>query len=128
MADLPIFPLSNEHKMLRDAARDFAQKRSCQLLQNLMKAASSPAPRLKKWASLDSWGSRWPEQYGGSGMDALAFMLALEEICKVDAAHGVIMSVNNSLYCHGILKFGTEEQKKNLLHPSQQARLLADIA
>ena len=58
-----------------------------------------------------------PEAYGGAGMDTLAYVLALEEICKVDASHGVIMSVNNSLYCHGILKFGTEEQKKKFLTP-----------
>ncbi|HET9588720.1 MAG TPA: acyl-CoA dehydrogenase family protein, partial [Anaerolineales bacterium] len=58
-----------------------------------------------------------PEEYGGAGMDTLAYVLALEEICKADAAHGVIMSVNNSLYCHGILKFGTEEQKKRFITP-----------
>jgi alkylation response protein AidB-like acyl-CoA dehydrogenase len=58
-----------------------------------------------------------PEQYGGAGLDTLAYVLALEEICKVDAAHGVVMSVNNSLYCHGILKFGTEEQKQKFLAP-----------
>ena len=58
-----------------------------------------------------------PEQYGGAEMDTLAYVLALEEICKVDASHGVIMSVNNSLYCHGILQFGTEEQKKKFITP-----------
>ncbi|HZJ23684.1 MAG TPA: acyl-CoA dehydrogenase family protein, partial [Anaerolineales bacterium] len=58
-----------------------------------------------------------PEQYGGAGMDTLAYVLALEEICKADASHGVIMSVNNSLYCHGIMKFGTEEQKKKFVTP-----------
>src|SRR3990172_4880795 len=58
-----------------------------------------------------------PEEYGGAGMDSLAYVLALEEICKVDASHGVIMSVNNSLYCHGILQFGTEEQKRKFVTP-----------
>ena len=53
-----------------------------------------------------------PEQYGGAGLDTLAYVLAVEEISKVDASHGVIMSVNNSLYCHGILKYGTEQQKQ----------------
>jgi alkylation response protein AidB-like acyl-CoA dehydrogenase len=53
-----------------------------------------------------------PEEYGGAGMDALAYVLALEEICKADASHGTVMSVNNSLFCHGIMKFGTEEQKR----------------
>jgi alkylation response protein AidB-like acyl-CoA dehydrogenase len=58
-----------------------------------------------------------PEQFGGAGMDTLAYVLALEEISKADASHGVIMSVNNSLYCHGILKFGTQEQKKKFITP-----------
>jgi alkylation response protein AidB-like acyl-CoA dehydrogenase len=56
-----------------------------------------------------------PEEYGGAGMDTLAYVLALEEICKADAAHGTIMSVNNSLFCFGILKFGTEQQKQKYL-------------
>ena len=57
------------------------------------------------------------EEYGGAGLDTLAYVLAVEEISKADASHGVIMSVNNSLYCHGIMKFGTEEQKKKFLQP-----------
>jgi hypothetical protein len=59
-----------------------------------------------------------PEEYGGAGMDTLAYVLALEEICKADASHGTIMSVNNSLFCYGILKFGTEEQNAKILGAS----------
>ena len=73
-----------------------------------------------------------PEQYGGAGMDTLAYVLALEEICKADASHGTIMSVNNSLFCHGLLKFGTEAQKQKYLRPVASGpgdrRLLADRA
>jgi alkylation response protein AidB-like acyl-CoA dehydrogenase len=58
-----------------------------------------------------------PEQYGGAGMDTLAYVLALEEICKADASHGTIMSVNNSLYANGLMRFGTEEQKLKYLRP-----------
>jgi alkylation response protein AidB-like acyl-CoA dehydrogenase len=58
-----------------------------------------------------------PEEYGGAGMDTLAYVLALEEICKADAAHGTIMSVNNSLFCHALLKFGAEAQKVKYLRP-----------
>jgi alkylation response protein AidB-like acyl-CoA dehydrogenase len=58
-----------------------------------------------------------PEEYGGAGMDTLSYVLALEEISKADAAHGAIMSVNNSLFCYGIYRFGTEEQKQNFLVP-----------
>jgi len=58
-----------------------------------------------------------PEAYGGAGMDTLAYVLAMVEICKADASHGTIMSVNNSLYAHGLLKFGTEAQKQQYLVP-----------
>jgi alkylation response protein AidB-like acyl-CoA dehydrogenase len=58
-----------------------------------------------------------PEEYGGAGMDTLAYSLALTEICKVDASHGTIMSVNNSLFCHGLMKYGTEEQRQQFLVP-----------
>jgi alkylation response protein AidB-like acyl-CoA dehydrogenase len=72
---------------------------------------------IRKMGKMGFMGIEVPEQYGGAGMDTMSYVLALEEICKVDASHGVIMSVNNSLYCHGILKFGTEEQKKKFLVP-----------
>jgi alkylation response protein AidB-like acyl-CoA dehydrogenase len=58
-----------------------------------------------------------PEEYGGAGMDTLAYVLAMEEINKVDASHGTIMSVNNSLFCHGILQFGSEAQKQKYVAP-----------
>jgi alkylation response protein AidB-like acyl-CoA dehydrogenase len=117
MTELPIFPLSNEHKMLRDAARDFAQKEIAPIAAELDESGEFPYATMKKMGELGFMGIEVPEQYGGAGMDALSYMLALEEICKVDASHGVIMSVNNSLYCHGILKFGTEEQKHKFITP-----------
>ncbi len=117
MTDLPIFPLTDEHKMLRDAARDFAQKEIAPIAADFDESGEFPRASIKKMGELGFMGIEVPEQYGGSGMDALAYILALEEICKVDASHGVIMSVNNSLYCHGILKFGTEDQKKKFLTP-----------
>lgn len=117
MTELPIFPLSNEHKMLRDAARDFAQKEIAPVAAEFDESGEFPSATIKKMGELGFMGIEVPEQYGGSGMDPLAYVLALEEICKVDASHGVVMSVNNSLYCHGILKFGTEEQKKKFVTP-----------
>jgi alkylation response protein AidB-like acyl-CoA dehydrogenase len=83
---------------------------------NSMKAGNFRIRRQED-GGMGFMGIEIPEQYGGAGMDALAYMLALEEICKADASHGVIMSVNNSLYCHGILKFGTEEQKGKFITP-----------
>ncbi|HMU93562.1 MAG TPA: acyl-CoA dehydrogenase [Anaerolineales bacterium] len=117
MTELPIHPLSDEHKMLRDAARDFAQKEIAPIAAEFDESGEFPYATIRKMGELGFMGIEIPEEYGGAGMDALAYVLALEEICKVDASHGVIMSVNNSLYCHGILKFGTEEQKKNFITP-----------
>ncbi|NOH03462.1 MAG: acyl-CoA dehydrogenase [Chloroflexi bacterium] len=103
--------------MLRDAARDFAQKEIAPIAADFDESGEFPNATVKKMGGLGFMGIEVPEQYGGAGMDALAYVLALEEICKVDAAHGVIMSVNNSLYCHGILKFGAEEQKLKFITP-----------
>jgi alkylation response protein AidB-like acyl-CoA dehydrogenase len=117
MTNLPIYPLTTEHKMLRDAARDFAQKEIAPIAAEFDESGEFPSATVKKMGALGFMGIEVPEQYGGAEMDALAYVLALEEICKVDASHGVIMSVNNSLYCHGILQFGTDEQKKKFVTP-----------
>lgn len=117
MTELHIHPLSDEHKMLRDAARDFAQNEIAPIAAGFDESGEFPHATIHKMGDLGFMGIEIPEQYGGAGMDALAYVLALEEICKVDASHGVIMSVNNSLYCHGILKFGTEEQRKKFITP-----------
>ncbi len=117
MTDLPIHPLTDEHKMIRDAARDFAQKEIAPIAAEFDESGEFPHATMKKMGELGFMGIEVPEQYGGAGMDAIAYILALEEICKVDASHGTIMSVNNSLYCHGILKFGTEDQKKKFITP-----------
>ena len=124
MTDLPIYPLTDEHKMLRDAARDFAQKEIAPIAAEFDESGEFPHITIKKMGELGFMGIEIPEEYGGSGMDALAYVLALEEICKVDASHGVIMSVNSSLYCHGILKFGTEEQKKKFVTPIASGRAI----
>ncbi len=117
MTDLAIFPLSNEHKMIRDAARDFAEKEIAPIAAEFDESGEFPMQTIKKMGELGFMGIEVPEKYGGAEMDTLAYVLALEEICKVDAAHGVVMSVNNSLYCHGLLKFGTEEQKVKFITP-----------
>lgn len=117
MSDLAIFPLSDEHKMLRDAARDFARNEIAPIAAEFDESGEFPHKTIKKMGEMGFMGIEVPEQYGGAGMDTLAYVLALEEICKADAAHGVIMSVNNSLYANGLLKFGSEEQKKKFLVP-----------
>jgi len=117
MSELALYPLSDEHNMIRDAARDFAQNEIVPVAAEFDESGEFPHKTIKKMGEMGFMGIEMPEEYGGAGMDTLAYVLALEEICKADASHGVIMSVNNSLYCHGILKFGTEEQKKKFITP-----------
>jgi len=117
MSELALFPLSEEHKMIRDTAREFAQNEIVPIAAEFDESGEFPRETIKKMGEMGFMGIEIPEEYGGAGMDALAYVLALEEICKADASHGVIMSVNNSLYSHGILKFGTEEQKKKFITP-----------
>jgi alkylation response protein AidB-like acyl-CoA dehydrogenase len=103
--------------MIQNAARDFAQKEIAPIAAGFDESGEFPHETIQKMGAMGFMGIEVPEAYGGAGMDTLSYVLALEEICKVDASHGVIMSVNNSLYCHGILKFGTEEQKKKFITP-----------
>ncbi len=117
MAGSGLFPLSEEHESIRQAARNFAQKEIAPVAAEFDESGEFPSNTIKKMGEMGLMGIEVPEEYGGAGMDALAYVLALEEICKVDAAHGTIMSVNNSLFCNGIMKFGTEAQKQKYVVP-----------
>ena len=112
MARNGLFPFTEEHESIRQAARTFAQKEIAPVAAEFDETGEFPSKTIKKMGEMGFMGIEVPEVYGGAGMDTLAYVLALEEICKVDAAHGTIMSVNNSLFCYGILKFGTEAQKQ----------------
>lgn len=112
-----LFPFLKEHEMIRSAARDFAQTEISPIAAEFDESGEFPHRTVQKMGEMGFMGIEIPEEYGGAGMDTLSYVLALEEICKVDASHGVIMSVNNSLYCFGINKFGTDEQKKKFLLP-----------
>ena len=115
---MSIFPfITEEHEMIRDAARDFAQTRIAPIAEHHDETGEFPLETVKEMGKLGFMGITIPEAYGGAGMDYLAYALALEEISKVDASHGTIMSVNNSLFAHGLNKFGTEEQKQKWLAP-----------
>ncbi len=117
MSGNELFPFTEEHEMIRLAARDFAQKEIAPIAAEFDQSGEFPYETIMKMGEMGFMGIEVPEEYGGAGMDTLAYVLALEEISKADAAHGVIMSVNNSLYCYGIQKFGSEEQKKEFLTP-----------
>jgi len=111
------FELSEEHKMIRDAARDFAQT---ELLPGVIERDENqtfPHEQIKKMGELGFLGMMVAPEYGGGGMDTISYVLAMEELSKVDASASVVMSVNNSLVCWGLEKFGTEEQKQKYLVP-----------
>jgi alkylation response protein AidB-like acyl-CoA dehydrogenase len=111
------FTLSEEHQMIRDMARDFAQNEIAPIASHFDETGEYPYDTIMKMGAQGLMGIEVSEEYGGAGMDTLAYVVALEEISKADASHGTVMSVNNSLYCHGLVKFGTEEQKQKLLVP-----------
>jgi len=111
------FGFTEEHQMIKDAARDFANQ---ELLPGVIERDDNgifPAEQIKKMGELGFLGMMVDPKYGGGGMDTLSYVLAMEEISKVDAAAAVVMSVNNSLVCWGLEKFGTEEQKQKYLVP-----------
>ena len=111
------FELSEEHKMIRDAARDFAQTELLPGVIERDEAQKFPTEQIKKLGELGFLGMMVDPKYGGAGMDTISYVLAMEEISKVDASASVIMSVNNSLVCWGIETFGTESQKEKYLKP-----------
>lgn len=112
-----LFQLSEEHLMIQKAARDFAQQ---ELLPGVIERDEHqkfPAEQIKRLGELGFMGMMVSPQYGGSGLDTISYVLAMEEISKVDASVSVVMSVNNSLVCWGLETFGTEEQKQKYLVP-----------
>jgi alkylation response protein AidB-like acyl-CoA dehydrogenase len=113
----PSFELSEEHRMLQQAARDFGQNEIAPIAAEFDESGEFPLDTVRKMGAMGLMGIEVPEKYGGAGMDTLSYVLAMVEISKADAAHGTIMSVNNSLFCNAILRFGTEEQKQKYMTP-----------
>ena len=118
------FELGDEYRLIRDAAREFAVKKIAPKAAELDKTGRWPSEIVSEMASLGLLGMAVPQAHGGSGMDAFAYALALEEISAACASCGVIMSVNNSLFCDPVLKFGTDEQKKRVLAPVAGGQVL----
>jgi len=109
------FQLSEEHQMIRQAARDFAKNECLPGVIERDEHQRFPLEQVKKLASLGFMGMMVDPAYGGAGMDTISYVLAMEEISKVDASTSVCMSVNNSLVCYGLEAYGTEEQKQKYL-------------
>ena len=111
------FELTEEHLMIQKAARDFAQN---ELLPGVIERDEHqkfPAEQIKKLGELGFLGMMVDPKYGGAGLDTISYVLAMEEISKVDASASVVMSVNNSLVCWGLETYGSEEQKQKYLTP-----------
>ncbi len=118
------FELTEEHLMIQQAARDFAQN---ELLPGVIERDNEqrfPAEQIKKMGELGFLGMMVDPKYGGSGLDTISYVLAMEEISKIDASASVVMSVNNSLVCWGLEKFGTEEQKEKYLKPLASGEII----
>lgn len=117
------FEYTEEHLMIRQAARDFAQT---ELLPGVIERDEKgifPMEQIRKMGELGFMGMMVSPDYGGGGMDTISYVLAMEEISKIDASASVVMSVNNSLVCWGIETFGSEEQKQKYLVPLAQGKI-----
>ena len=117
-----LFELSEEHKMIQQAARDFAQQDCLPGVIERDELQKFPKEQVMKLADLGFLGIMVDPKYGGAGMDSISYVLAMEEISKVDASVSVVVSVNNSLVCYGLEAFGSEEQKIKYLTPLAQGK------
>jgi alkylation response protein AidB-like acyl-CoA dehydrogenase len=111
------FELNEEQRMIRDLARNFAENEIAPIAAQIDETGEFPTDTIKKMGELGLMGLEVAPEWGGAGADTVSYVLAMEEISKVCASHGVIMSVNNSLVCYGLQKFGTDDQKERFLKP-----------
>jgi len=118
------FTLSEEQELIKKTASDFARDQLAPGVIERDEKAEFPTDAVKKLSELGFMGMMVPEEWGGAGMDTIAYTLAMEEISKIDASVGVIMSVNNSLVCQMLLNFGNEYQKEKYLKPLAQGAWL----
>lgn len=118
------FQLSEEHLMIQKAARDFANDVLKPGVIERDEHQKFPKEEIKQLGELGFLGMMVNPKYGGGGMDAISYVLAMEEISKVDASTSVVMSVNNSLVCWGLEEFGTEEQKQKYLIPLAKGEII----
>jgi len=118
------FELSEEQRLIQQTARDFAAREIAPKAAELDKTGRWPTEIIGRMGELGFLGGAGPEDLGGGGLDTLSYALAMEEISAACASCGVIMSVNNSLFCDPILKFGSDSQKKNILAPTARGEKL----
>ncbi len=116
------FQLSEEHLMIQKAARDFAVNECLPGVIDRDEHQRFPKEQIEKLADLGFMGIMVKPEYGGSGMDTISYVLAMEAVSKIDASVSVCMSVNNSLVCYGLQEYGNEAQKKKYLTPLAQGK------
>jgi len=109
--------LSDEQKMIQALARDFAEKEVRPIAEEIDREARFPRETVRRMGELGLMGIAVPETWGGGGGDTVAYAVALEEVSRACASHGVVMTVNNSLYCEPVARYGTDEQKARFLAP-----------
>jgi len=112
-----IFELTEEQQMIRDAARDFARNELKPGVIERDEHQTFPAEQIKKLGELGFLGMMVDPRYNGAGLDTVSYVLVMEELSKIEAAASVVVSVNNSLVCYGLEKYGTEAQKEKYLKP-----------
>ena len=116
--------LTEEQRLIRDTAREFAAREIAPKAAEIDKSGRWPTEIVKQMADLGFLGMAVPEEFGGGGLDTMSYAIAMEEISAACASSGVIMSVNNSLFCDPVYKFGTDEQKRDLLAPTAAGKML----
>ncbi|MDR3447671.1 MULTISPECIES: acyl-CoA dehydrogenase family protein [Dyella] len=122
------FRFTDDQLSIQAIARDFAQKRIVPVAAELDEKGEFPLDNIREMGQLGLMGIEVPTEYGGAGMDPIAYSLAMIEIAAADAATATIMSVNNSLFCTGILKHGTEEQKQKYVRAIAQGEAIGAYA
>src|SRR5688500_20241715 len=122
------FRFTEEQLMIQDVARRIAQEKIAPSAEHHDKTGEFPLENIRLLGENGLMGIEVPAEYGGAGMDPIAYVLAMIEIAAADAAHSTIVSVNNSLFCNGILKFGTEEQKQKYVRAIAEGREIGAFA
>lgn len=122
------FGFTEEQLMIQDVARRIAQEKIAPSAEHFDRTGEFPVDNMRTLGEAGLMGIEVPAEYGGAGMDPISYVLAMIEVAAADAAHSTIMSVNNSLFCNGILKFGTEDQKQTYVRAIAEGREIGAFA